>query len=156
MCGGLTAGSVYFLSGTDGASGEITTTEVGEAGKVRKPLVLGLGATAGYVLQYVGARVSAETDTAAPTMRRISFGSDGIGDTLSSGMSCGKDDDGVYTVTHNFGTNDYTVIATMFSADIGWVKISAKTSNTCEIKTYNESDTLEDRGCEVLLAKDVT
>jgi hypothetical protein len=161
-CGGLTAGSVYFLSGTDGASGEITTTEVGEAGKVRKPLVLGLGATAGYVLQYVGARVSAETDTAAPTVRRITIKADGDWTSASSGLCADRDSEGVYGITHNFGTSHYTATATIRGSTWGNLYMNSKGTNHCKITTFREDTgnidtmTVEDCGLEVILAKDVT
>jgi hypothetical protein len=50
--GTLSPGCVYFLSGT--TAGYITTTEPTTIGYVSKPVILGLGETAGVVLQYRG------------------------------------------------------------------------------------------------------
>ena len=50
--GTLSPGCVYFLSPS--ASGQITTTEPSTIGYVSKPVILGLGQTAGVVLQYRG------------------------------------------------------------------------------------------------------
>jgi len=50
--GTLSPGCIYFLSPT--ARGNITTTEPTTIGYVSKPVILGLGETAGLVLQYRG------------------------------------------------------------------------------------------------------
>jgi hypothetical protein len=50
--GTLSPGCVYFLSPS--AAGQITTTEPSTIGYVSKPVILGLGQTAGVVLQYRG------------------------------------------------------------------------------------------------------
>ena len=50
--GTLSPGCVYFLSPSTG--GYITTTEPTTIGQVSKPVILGLGETAGVVLQYRG------------------------------------------------------------------------------------------------------
>jgi hypothetical protein len=50
--GTLSPGCVYFLSGT--TAGYITTTEPTTIGYVSKPVILGIGATSGVVLQYRG------------------------------------------------------------------------------------------------------
>lgn len=50
--GTLSPGCVYFLSPT--SKGNITTTEPNTIGYVSKPVILGLGETAGIVLQYRG------------------------------------------------------------------------------------------------------
>ena len=156
VCGGLTSGAVYFLSGTEGASGEITSTEVGEAGKVRKPLVLGLGKTAGYVLQYVGAKVSAETDAAAPTMRRINVGADGQIVNASTGITCDRMDTGVYEITHNFGSGEYSINATI-EGTAGHAIIGEISSNYIQVSTVPlGGGSSADRAMQVLLAKDVT
>ena len=50
--GTLSPGCIYFLSGT--TSGYITTSEPNTLGYVSKPVILGIGETAGVVLQYRG------------------------------------------------------------------------------------------------------
>ena len=52
VAGGLSAGVVYFLS--PGSSGGITPVEPGIAGQVSKPMILGITADEGMVLNYRG------------------------------------------------------------------------------------------------------
>lgn len=57
--GTLSPGCVYFLSPSTG--GYITTTEPTTIGQVSKPVILGLGETAGVVLQYRGNYLNASS-----------------------------------------------------------------------------------------------
>lgn len=57
--GTLSPGCVYFLDPT--VSGNITTTEPSTIGQVSKPVILGIGQTAGIVLPYRGNYLNAST-----------------------------------------------------------------------------------------------
>ena len=57
--GTLSPGCVYFLSPSTG--GHITTTEPTTIGQVSKPVILGIGETAGVVLQYRGNYLNASS-----------------------------------------------------------------------------------------------
>lgn len=152
----LTPGSVYFLSGVVGASGSVTSQEQTEAGKIRKPMILGLGATSGYVLQYVGAQIAAETDSGAPVMKRISVASDGTYQGSVGIEAVAETPAGRYTVTHNFGTTSYSAVVSWLGGAAGVVAVYTKGSNECEIRTYDASHSYEANAFELLLAKDVT
>lgn len=152
----LIPGNCYFLSGSAGGSGEITATEVTDAGMIRKPTVIGLGATSGYVVQYVGARIAAESDSGAPTMRRVSISATGGKISSSSGITVSKIDTGLYGITHAFGTSNYSVIATVHGGSGGIAMGGTLGINRVEIETRSTSGTSADMAVQVLLAKDVT
>jgi len=156
VSGGLCAGAVYFLS-TGSTYGLISSIESVEAGKIRKPMMLGMGLTSGYVFQYVGARIAAETDSSAPTMRRISIGADGtLQHSSNTSLTGAKEDTGEYIIHHGFGTGNYCVNVSVHGLTPGWGVIGVTGDNSCEIHTRNASGTKVDMGIDVLLAKDVT
>jgi len=151
----LVAGTVYFLGGTAGNSGEISSSEITTAGKIRKPMMIGLGATAGIVLSYVGAKIAPEVDTVAPVMRRISFDHDGTKQSGSSSITCAKIATGQYSLTHNFGSANYsvTVAGNTTGAVIG--TLLDKQSNGCTIGLFGHAGSAVTASAEVILAKDV-
>ena len=57
----LSPGCVYFLDGT--TAGFISTTEPTTVGQVSKPVIIGLGATSGMVVQYRGNYLNASTSS---------------------------------------------------------------------------------------------
>jgi len=149
-------GTIYFLGGTAGNSGEISTSEITTAGKIRKPLMLGLGATSGIVLQYVGAKIAPEVDTVAPVMRRLSFNTSGVKQSGSSSITCAKISTGKYSVTHGFGSANYsiTVAGNTTGAVIG--ALFDKQSNGCTVAMWTSATGgLVDCAAELILAKDV-
>jgi|15BtaG_2_1085339.scaffolds.fasta_scaffold00083_13 hypothetical protein len=153
----LMPGDAYFLSGSGGGSGEITSTEITDAGMIRKPTLIGLGATSGYVVQYVGARIAAESDSGAPVVKRISVNADATSNHGSVGISAVNAAAGRYTITHNFGTTSYTAVASWAGGAEGRVSTYSKSSNDCEIRTYgSDMSTLTNNAFELLLGKDVT
>jgi len=153
----LAPGSVYFLSGTAGNSGEITNQEPQAAGKIRKPMLLGFGATSGYVFQYVGAKIAPETDTIAPTMRRINIASGGSKDNGSTDLTCHKVSTGKYGITHGFNTTSYSLTVTpVGGGTVMYGNIHTKGSNYVTLEVYNGGNALVDNAVEVILAKDVT
>ncbi|MBC8442913.1 MAG: hypothetical protein H8D80_01850 [Proteobacteria bacterium] len=150
----LLPGGIYFLAaGT--SSGMLTSVENTQAGKIRKPMVLGMGATSGFVLQYVGAKIAAESDSNAPTMRRINISTGGQLISASSGLTCDKMATGRYQITHNFGTPNYSVVASCFGT-AGVAVIGATTDNNVEVCTVATAGGSADLGLNVILAKDVS
>ncbi len=153
----LAAGSVYFLSGTAGNSGEVTNQEPQAAGKIRKPMLLGFGATSGYVFQYVGAKIAPETDSIAPTMRRINIASGGGKDNGSTDLTCHKVSTGKYGITHGFNSTGYSLTVTpVGGGTVMYGNIHTKGSNYVTLEVYNGGNALVDNAVEVILAKDVT
>ena len=156
----LSAGAVYFLSGSAGNSGEITSTEPNTAGKIRKPMVIGFGATSGYVLSYIGAKIAADADSLQPMMRRISITGDGSKVSGNSDLSCAQVATGRYGITHSFGTLGYSISVTPWATGgtscIG--NIEHKGSNYCIVNVYNGAapPALVAVPVEVVLAKDVS
>ena len=151
----LGIGTVYFLS-TGNTSGRISSVESVVAGKIRKPMLIGMGDTAGYVVQYVGAKIAAETDSNAPTMRRISIGAGGTNLHSSSGLTCARSAAGTYEITHSFGTANYSVVATVVGLTTGFAMVGATGDNSCKLFTLNASGASTDCALDVILAKDVT
>jgi len=150
----LGVGTVYFLS-TGSTSGRISSVESVVAGKIRKPMLIGMGDTAGYVLQYVGAKIAAETDSNAPTMRRISIGADGTNLHSSSGITCARSNTGSYEITHSFGTANYSVVGSVVGSTVGFAMVGVTGENSCKLFTLNSSGSSTDCALDVLLAKDV-
>jgi len=152
----LAPGGVYFLSGTQGNSGEVTNQEPATAGKIRKPMLIGFGPTAGYVLSYVGAKIAPEVDTMAPMMRRISIASDGSKDSGNSDLTSHSPSTGVYGITHDFATAEYSVsIAPVAGSNAMFANVNTKSNNYVTINVYNGSNTLTANAIEVILAKAV-
>ena len=150
----LQVGGIYFLAaGT--SSGMLTSVENTTAGKIRKPMLLGMGPTAGFVLQYVGAKIAAESDSNAPTMRRINISTGGILLSASSGLTCARMAAGRYQITHGFGTPNYSVVASCFGT-AGVAVIGATTDNNVEVCTCATGGGSADLGLNVILAKDVS
>ena len=118
--------------------------------------MIGLGATSGYVVQYVGARIAAESDSGAPTMRRVSISSTGGKISSSSGITVSKISAGLYGITHAFGTLNYSVVATVHGGSGGIAMGGTFGTNRVEIETRSTSGTSADMAVQVLLAKDVT
>lgn len=79
--GTLSPGCIYFLSPT--SNGNITTTEPTTIGYVSKPVILGLGETAGVVLQYRGNYLNGSAGGGASGGNRIYF-------TLPSSSNAGN------------------------------------------------------------------
>ena len=162
----LESGTVYFLDTTiTGNSGEITATEIVTAGKIRKPMIIGMGETAGYVVQYVGARIAADTDEVAPVMRRINILPDGTNESVGSqGLTCDfpsgdVEGDGKYSITHNFGTADYTISATTRGSTCTNAFIIDADINGCTIGVVNADGSAfcaPGDALEVILAKQIT
>jgi len=159
---GLTAGTVYFLNTNTGNSGEITHTEVTTAGKIRKPMVIGLGASAGYVLQYIGAKIAPEVDTVAPYLRRITVGPTGLKVSGSSDINCVKHNTGLYGVTHGFAGTSYSIsiLGLCADADSGGPMVAGiidKGNNgfTFEMRKRSGGSRF-DTTSEVILAKDTS
>ena len=69
--GTLSPGCVYFLSASTG--GNITTTEPSTIGYVSKPVILGLGETAGVVLQYRGNYLNGSAGSGGSGSNRVYF-----------------------------------------------------------------------------------
>lgn len=69
--GTLSPGCVYFLSPT--SRGNITTTEPTTIGYVSKPVILGLGETAGIVLQYRGNYLNGSASSGGSGSNKIYF-----------------------------------------------------------------------------------
>ena len=153
----LSPGTIYFLSGTAGNSGEITNQEPAAAGKIRKPMLLGFGATSGYVFSYVGAKIAPEVDTIAPTVRRVSMNSSGSKLSGSSDITCDRNAQGMFSITHNFNTTQYSInVTTNLGSTHGVVAIKDKDTNGCTFDIRQLDGTPLDVGSEVILAKDVT
>ena len=154
----LLPGTVYFLSGTAGNSGEITNIEPNTSGKIRKPMVLGISGDRGYLFNYIGAKISPEVDTVSPTMRRISItGTDGSKVSGSSDTTSFRTTKGIFGVTHAFGDTNYSVsfaVGTGGTACVG--VISGKNSDGFTFELRSVSDALADANIEVIIAKDVT
>jgi len=156
VSGGLCAGAVYFLS--PGLTyGLVSAIESVEAGKIRKPMMLGMGLTSGYVFQYVGARIAAETDSSAPTMRRISIGADGtLQHSSNTSLTGAKTNTGEYIIHHSFGTGNYCVNVSVHGITPGFGYVGVTGDNSCKISTRGADGNCADMGIDVLLAKDVT
>ena len=152
----MQAGLVYFLGGTAGNSGEISKSEITTADKIRKPMMIGLGATSGIVLQYVGAKIAPEVDTIAPVMRRLTFIADGTKQSGSSSITCGKIATGQYTVTHGFGSANYSVTVTGNTTGAVIGTLLDKQSNGCTIGVFGHAGSAVDCAVELILAKDVS
>jgi hypothetical protein len=150
----LQVGGIYFLA-AGASSGMLTSVENTTAGKIRKPMLLGMGPTAGFVLQYVGAKIAAESDANAPTMRRINISTGGNVISASTGITCGRLATGRYSITHNFGTANYSVVASCFGT-AGVAVIGATTDNQVEVCTCATGGGSADLGLNVILAKDVS
>jgi len=150
----LSAGAVYFLSGSAGNSGEITSTEPNTAGKIRKPMVIGFGATSGYVLSYIGAKIAADADSLVPMMRRISITGDGDKVSGNSDLTCHNVATGRYGITHSFGTLEYSISVTPWSngSTSCYGNISHKAANYCIVNVFT-GITAAAIPVEVILAK---
>ncbi len=87
--GTLSTGCVYFLDPT--TSGNITATEPSTVGQVSKPVIIGLGQTAGMVVQYRGNYLNASSAGGESGTNRlyISFSTSGSSDPRSYGFSAG-------------------------------------------------------------------
>ena len=156
----LSPGAVYFLSATAGNSGEITNQEPNTAGKIRKPMVIGFGATSGYVLSYIGAKIANEVDTLSPMMRRISITGGGTKVSGNSDLTCHNVATGRYGITHNFNTLGYSLNATPWATGgtSCIANISHKAANYCIVNVYSGAapPALVAVPVEVILAKDVS
>ena len=154
----LAPGTVYFLSGTAGNSGEITNQEPTTSGKIRKPMVLGVTGDRGYLFNYIGAKIAPEVDTVAPTMRRISIqGSDGAKVSGSSDTTSFRSAKGIFGVTHAFGDTNYSVsfaVGTGGTACVG--VMSGKNTDGFTFELRSVSDALADANIEIIIAKDVS
>ena len=149
-------GVVYFLGGTAGNSGEISSSEITTAGKIRKPMLIGIGATAGYVLQYVGAKIAPEVDTVAPVMRRLTLDKDGVKQSGSSSITCAKIATGQYSLTHGFGSANYSVSVAGNTTGAVIGTLLDKQSNGCTIGVFGHAGSAVDCAAEIILAKDVS
>ena len=153
----MQSGLIYFLGGTVGNHGEVSTSEVTTADKIRKPMMIGLGATSAMVLQYVGAKIAPEVDTVAPVMRRLTFIADGTKQSGSSSVTCDKISTGKYSVTHNFGTSNYSVSVTGNTTGAVLGALFDKQSNGCTVAMWTSATGgLVDCAVELILAKDVS
>ena len=155
----LLPGTVYFLSGTAGNSGEITNQEPQAAGKIRKPMVLGISGDRGYLFNYIGCKIAPEVDTTAPAMRRISIqGSNGAKLSGNSDTECFRTNTGVFGVTHAFGDTNYSVsIQTGTGAEISLAVLTGKNSDgfTFEVRARDDG-AVSDANTEIIIAKDVS
>jgi len=153
----LAPGTIYFLTGSAANQGEITTTEPNTAGKIRKPMVIGFGATSGYVLSYIGAKIAADADSLVPMMRRISITGDGSKVSGNSDLTCHNVATGRYGITHSFGTLEYSLSATPWATGgtSCIANISHKAANYCIVNVYNGAapPALVAVPVEVMLAK---
>lgn len=86
--GTLSPGCVYFLSPT--SRGNITTTEPSTIGYVSKPVILGLGETAGVVLQYRGNYLNGSAGAGGTSSNRIYFTLPSSSNAGSYGFSAGN------------------------------------------------------------------
>jgi hypothetical protein len=154
----LLPGTVYFLSGTAGNSGEITNQEPQAAGKIRKPMVLGISGDRGYLFNYIGAKIAPETDTTAPAMRRISIqGSDGAKLSGNSDTECFRTGGGIFGVTHAFGDTNYSVSILCGTGGTACVGVMCgKNSDGFTFETRSLGYTLTDINTELIIAKDVS
>lgn len=156
----LAAGTVYFLSGSAGNSGQVTSTEPNTAGKIRKPMVIGFGATSGYVLSYIGAKIAADADSLQPMMRRISINGSGQKVSGNSDLTCdevGGSATGRYGITHSFGTLEYSISVTPWATGgtSCIANIEHKGTDHCIVNVYNGAapPVLVALPVEVMLAK---
>lgn len=87
--GTLSAGCVYFLDPSN--AGKITITEPNSVGQVSKPVIIGLGATAGMVVQYRGNYLNATSVGGESGTNRlyISFATSPV-DPRNQGFSAGR------------------------------------------------------------------
>ena len=119
-------------------------------------MVLGFGMTSGYVFQYIGAKIAPEVDTIAPVLRRVTMDKDG---TKQSGSTSITSDDiavGIYSITHNFGTTNYSAVITASTGSTSGIGVlTEKNTNGCTFEMRNLGGALVDLGSEVILAKDV-
>ena len=92
----------------------------------------------------------------APMMRRISIASDGSKDSGNSDCSSHSPSTGVYGITHDFGTAEYSVsIAPVAGSTAMFANVNTKSNNYVTINVYNGSNTLTANAIEVILAKAV-
>lgn len=152
----LSPGTIYFLSGTAGNSGEITNQEPMVAGKIRKPMLLGFGATSGYIFSYIGAKISPEVDTVAPVMRRITMNASGTKQSGSTSITSDSSATGVYHITHGFGTANYSVSVCGVTTGAAFGFVTDKNTNGCTFTICNAAGASIGVANEVILAKDVT
>ena len=155
----LESGAVYFLSDATNSEGEISATEITTAGKIRKPVVIGMGETAGLVIQYVGAKISPELDTVAPVMRRLNLNADATvesGSTIFSNSDITETLDGQYHIVHSFGTDNYSVSVTPRHATQSYNGVvESRSTNGITIGIWNQSNTRTSAEVEIIFAKDV-
>lgn len=88
--GTLSEGCVYFLDPS--TRGNITITEPSTVGQVSKPVIIGLGQTAGMVIQYRGNYLNASTSAGGESGTNrlyISFPTSGVPDPRLYGFSAG-------------------------------------------------------------------
>jgi len=79
----------------------------------------------------------------------------GVSIELPSGWTCTKNATGTYTVTHNLGTTDYTVVVSPeYSATVGFAGIYSKAANAFACYVANASGTPIDRNWHFILIED--